>query len=81
MRAHKWRHLVLALLPHPHVLGIVAASAPLIDRQFGLCTQASAVLPAAGFGLDPRRVVQAAAHPDSRATAYTECRVESPSKL
>ena len=81
MRAHEWRHLVLALLPHPHVLGIVTATTPLIDQKLGLGTETSAVLPAAGFGLDPCRVVQAAAHTYVGAAANAEGRVESPSKL
>ena len=81
MRAHEWRHLVLALLPHPHVLGIVAATAALVDQKLGLCTKSGSVLPAAGFGLDPCRVVQAAAHTYVGAAANAEGRVESPPKL
>ena len=77
----KRRHLVLTFLPHPDVLGIVTATTPLIDQKLGLGTETSAVLPAAGFGLDPCRVVQAAAHTYVGAAANAEGRVESPPKL
>ena len=72
---------MLALLPYPDVLGIVTATAPLIDRQFGLCTQTSAVLSAAGFRLLPCRLMKAAAHTYIGASADSIRGIEGPTKL
>ena len=58
----EWGHLVLTFLPHPHVLGVVAAAAPLIDRQLRTRAQPSIVLAAARLGLIPRCAMQAATH-------------------
>ena len=77
----EWRHLMLALLPHPHVFGIVAAAAALVDGQLATCTKASAVLAATGFGLEPRGVMQTTANPGVRRTTDAKCRIKRPSEL
>ena len=64
MSAYEGRHLVLALLPYPHVLGVVTAAAPLSDGKLVASAEPSAVFGAAGLCLLPRRIVQAAAHTD-----------------
>ena len=81
MRAHEWRHLVLALLPHPHVLGIVTAATPLVDLKLVAGAKASAVLPAAALGFKPCRFVKAAAHAPIRATTDAKRCVKRPPEL
>ena len=72
---------MLALLPHPHELGVVPAAAALCDGQLGACAQPGSVLSAARLGFDPSRIVQAASHACGRASAHAEGRVEGPPQL
>ena len=81
MRAYERRHLVLALLPYPHVLGIVTATTPLVDLKLVAGAKASAVLPAAALGFKPCRFVKAAAHALIRATADAKRCVKRPPEL
>ena len=53
---------MLTLLPSPNYLSVMAAAAPLVDRQLSTCTETSAVLAAARLGLWPRGTMKAAAH-------------------
>ena len=77
----EWRHLVLALLPHPHVLGIVTATTPLVDLKLVAGAQTSAVLPAAALGFKPCCLMEAAAHAPIRATADAKRCVKRPPEL
>ena len=72
---------VIARFPHPCVFLVVAAAAVTSDGDLGKSTQASAVLPAASLGLNPSRVVKAAAHAHIRAATHAERRVECPAEL
>ena len=81
MRAYERRHLVLALLPHPHVLGIVTATTPLVDLKLVAGAKASAVLTAAALGFKPCCLMEAAAHAPIRATADAKRGVVRPAKL
>ena len=79
--ANERRHLMLALIPCPHVLRIVAAAAVLIDWQLIARAQPSAILPASRLGLKPGRAVQAATDTRIGVTAHAKRRVECPPEL
>ena len=81
MRAYERRHLVLTLLPHPHVLGIVTATTPLVDLKLVAGAKASAVLPAAALGFKPCCLMEAAAHAPIRATTDAKRCVKRPPEL
>ena len=53
---------MLALLPDPHVLGIVTTSAVLVHWKLAPRTQSRTILTATRLGLQPCCAVQAAAH-------------------
>ena len=72
---------MLALLPYPHVLGIMPTPTVLGDSELAVSAQTGAILPAPCFRLSPCCAVQTAAHALIRAAAYTKCGVECPPKL
>ena len=72
---------MLALLPHPNVVGIMSATTPQTDGQFAPRAQARAILAAACLSLNPRRIMEATAHSLIRAAAHAKRRVECPAQL
>ena len=69
------------LIPYPHVLSIMPATAATGYWKLTARTQPRAILPTTGLSLRPRRAVQTAAHAHVGAAAYAERRVECPAKL
>ena len=72
---------MIARLPHPHALLIMAAAAVTSDGDLGQRAQPSTVQAAAGLRLNPGRVVEAATHSAVRATAHSIRRVKFPAEL
>ena len=72
---------MIARLPHPHALLIMAAAAVTSDGDLGQRAQPSTVQSAAGLRLYPRGVVEATTHSAVRAAAHSIRRVELPAQL
>ena len=72
---------MLALLPYPHVLRVVAAAAAMIDWKLSKRAKTCAVLAATRLSLRPCSAVQAAAHALVRAAAYAKRRIIRPTQL
>ena len=72
---------VLARLPHPHELSVVAAPAAVVDMTLRPRAQSSPVLTAAPLRLRPAGLVQAAAHTLVRAAAHAKRLGKRPAEL
>ena len=72
---------MLALLPHPHELCVVAAATVLGYSELAKRAQSSAILTAACLSLAPSCVMQAAANALVRVTTNAKRRIKSPTKL
>ena len=72
---------MLARLPYPNQLAVVAAPDPLVHRQLRKSAQPHAVLDAARIRTVPRHVVLAAAHQMRRDGAHTIRLVENQPQL
>ena len=71
-------HAMVALLPHPHQLGVVTTATALSYRQLGSSTQTCPILRASRHCLGPSRVVEAASDALIRAATYAESMIERP---
>ena len=72
---------MIARLPHPHPLLVVAAPAVTSDGDLGQRAQPSTVQPAPSLRLYPRGVVEATTHSAVRAATHAVRRVKLPAEL
>ena len=75
------RVCVLALLPNPHMIGVMPAASVHGHRKLTQRAQTGAVLTAPSLCLSPSCIIQAPTHVQIRLAAHAKRRVERPPQL